>query len=251
MAINRTEAIVLKKQDFRETSLIAHFYTRDFGKVSGLLKGIRTEPTKFASSVEPFSFNEIIYYQKRNSALHLVSQCDVKENFAQLRQSLIKSAIASLMMELLGAVMGQEDKNVEVFDLALASLKELDKTYQPEKIMMIFKIKMLSLSGFQPHFESCLACGGRILDQAKFSLAQGGLLCSRCFGKDSKARSIFRGTTATLLHIQKNDFCVNLNLGMNPQIKKELEVILNSFINFHLEKELKSQRVLNDLAVPV
>ena len=89
------------------------------------------------------------------------------------------------------------------------------------------------------------------MDQAKFSLAQGGLLCSRCFGKDTKARSIFRGTTATLLHIQKNDFCVNLNLGMNPQIKKELEVILNSFINFHLEKELKSQRVLNELTVPV
>jgi recombinational DNA repair protein (RecF pathway) len=40
-------------------------------------------------------------------------------------------------------------------------------------------------------------------------------------------------------------------LGMNPQIKKELELILNAFLNFHLERELKSQRVLNKLAIAV
>ena len=34
---------------------------------------------------------------------------------------------------------------------------------------------------------------------------------------------------------------------MNPQIKKELNIILNAFLNFHLEKELKSQKVLNKL----
>jgi recombinational DNA repair protein (RecF pathway) len=38
---------------------------------------------------------------------------------------------------------------------------------------------------------------------------------------------------------------------MNPQIKRELETILNAFLNFHLEKELKSQKVLNKLAVAV
>jgi recombinational DNA repair protein (RecF pathway) len=65
------------------------------------------------------------------------------------------------------------------------------------------------------------------------------------------ARSIFRGTIASILHIEKNDFTANLKLGMNPQIKRELEIILNAFLNFHLEKELKSQKVLRNLAVTV
>ncbi len=34
---------------------------------------------------------------------------------------------------------------------------------------------------------------------------------------------------------------------MNPQIKKELDLILNSFLNFHIGKELKSQRVIAKL----
>jgi DNA repair protein RecO (recombination protein O) len=110
---------------------------------------------------------------------------------------------------------------------------------------------MLALSGFKPHFDSCVSCGGRILGQSKFSLLLGGLLCPQCFPKDLTSRIIFRGTVASILHIEKNDFKNNLNLGMNPQIKKELDIILNAFLNFHLEKELKSQKVITKLEAVV
>jgi len=249
MPIQRTDAIVLNKRDFRETSFIVNFYTRGFGKISGILKGIRTEPEKFASTLEPFSYNEVIFYQKRVSSLHLVSACDVKDNFNLIRRDISRVGMASIMVELVDAVMQAEDKNEEVFDLLLSCLKELESNYAPEKISTIFKIKMLSLSGFKPHFDSCVSCGDRILGQSKFSLALGGLLCSRCQNKDVRARSIFRGTIASILHIEKNDLRNNLNLGLNPQIKKELDLVLNAFLNFHLEKELKSQKVVNKLAV--
>ncbi len=247
MSIHKTEALVLNKWDFRETSLIVNFYTRDFGKMSGILKGIKKEPAKFASTLEPFSYNDIVFYKKINSALHLVSQCDRKANFDLVRQNIHKVGAASLMMELIDAVMPQEDKNEEVFDLALTCLKELEVNQNSEKIMTIFKIKMLAFSGFKPHFDSCVSCGARMSGHSKFSSALGGLLCCGCYPRDLKARSIFRGTVASILHIERNEFKNNLNLGMNPQIKKELDLILNSFLNFHLERELKSQKVLNKL----
>lgn len=231
--------------------MIADFYTRDFGKLSGLLKGIRTEPAKFASNLEPFSLNEIIFYRKRNSSLHLVTQADKRNNFDSIRQNVTKTGMSSLMMELLGAIMAQEDKNEDVFDLSLTCLSELQTTNNPDKVMTIFKIKMLALSGFKPHFDSCVSCGNKILGQSKFSLALGGLLCAGCYKKDQSSRSIFRGTVASILHIERNDIKTNLNLGMNPQIKRELELILNAFLNFHLERELKSQKVLNKLSVAV
>jgi len=245
--IQKTEVLVLQKWDFRETSLIVNFFSRDFGKMSGLLKGIRKEPAKFASTLEVFSHNDIIFYQKINSALHLVSQCDVKDNFTPIRQNISKIGVASLMMELIDEVMPAEDKNEEVFDLATTCLKELAINDNPEKIMTIFKIKMLAFSGFKPHFDSCVLCGSRINGHSKFSFSFGGLLCTSCYHKDLKSRTIFRGTVASILHIEKNDFRSNLNLGMNPQIKKELNIILNAFLTFHLEKELKSQKVIYKL----
>lgn len=251
MAIYKTEALVLGKRPFRETSFIASFYTRDFGKISGILKGIRSEPQKFASTLEPFSHNEIIFYQKTNSALHLVSACDVRDNFDRLRQNIFKVGLASIMMELVEVVMQAEDKNEDIFDLALSALKELEINTNPDKITTIFKIKLLALSGFKPHFDSCVSCGDKVLGHSKFSLMLGGLLCSRCYHKDLSARSIFRGTVASILHIEKNDLKNNLNLGLNPQIKRELGIVLNAFLNFHLEKELKSQKVLNKLEMAV
>jgi len=247
MPIHKTESLVLRKWDFRETSLIVNFYTRDFGKLSGILKGIKTEPAKFASTLEPFSHNDIVFYKKINSALHLVSQCDRRDNFDPIRQNIYKVGAASLMVELIDAVMPPEDKNEEVFDLALTALKELAVNENSEKIMTIFKIKMLALSGFKPYFDSCVSCGARISGHSKFSSILGGLLCEKCYPRDLKARTIFRGTVASVLHIERNEFRNNLNLGMNPQIKKELEIILNSFLNFHLEKELKSQKVINKI----
>ena len=247
MAINKTEAIVLKKRDFRETSLIAEFYTRDFGKITGLLKGIRQDPGKFASSVEPFSFNEIVYYEKRNSALHLVTQCDLRQDFYNLKKDLSKLGLCSIITEMVNEIMAPEDKNEAVFDLLTSTLKEIDTNNNPHKVTLLFKIKALALSGFKPHFDSCVSCGAKINGESKFSTSLGGLLCFKCLKKDSGARSIFRGTIATVLYIQKNDFKTNLNLGLNPQIKKELEIIVNAFLNFHLEKQLKSEQVLNKL----
>jgi len=248
MPIQKTEALTLKTFDFRETSLIVNFFTRDFGKISGLLKGIRTDPRKFASTLEPFSCNEIIFYQKKE-ALHLVSQCDLKENFTPLRSSIEKVTLASMIMELIDALMPVEDKNPEVFELALSCLNAMCTSYDVDKITTIFKIKILALSGFKPHFDSCIGCGSRILGDAKFSVELGGLLCSRCFKKDYKARSIFRGTTATILHIERNDITNNMRLGINPQINRELNGILRSFFNFHIEKKLKTQDVWDKLVV--
>ncbi len=247
MSIHKTEVLVLNKWDFRETSIIVNFYSRDFGKMSGILKGIRNEPAKFASTLEPFSHNEIVFYRKINSALHLVSQCDIRDGFGLIRQNISKIGVASLMMELIDEVMAPEDKNEEVFELAATCLKELAVNDNPDKIMTIFKIKMLAFSGFKPHFDSCVICGCRVSGHSKFSFVFGGLLCSSCYPKDLKSRTIFRGTVASILHIEKNDFRSNLNLGMNPQIKKELNIILNAFLTFHLEKELKSQKVINKL----
>lgn len=249
MSIDKASGLVLNKRDLRETSIIVDLYTKEFGKINGILKGIRTEPEKFASNLELFSLNEVIFYRKTHSSLHLVSAADKTDNFNGLRQNIERTATAGFMMELINSLMQLEDKNEEVFNLALSSLKELETNYNPEKIATIFKIKMLNLSGFKPHFDSCVCCMDKITGQSRFSLSLGGLLCPRCMPKDPAARSIFRGTIATVLHIERNTFTSSLNLGMNPQIKKELELILNSFLNFHLGRQLKSQKLINKLAV--
>lgn len=247
MPIHKTHGLVLSRRHFRETSLIANFFTLEFGKISGILKGIKADPHKFASTVETFSYNEVVFYKSREASLHLISHCDIRESFPGIRSNIEKITCASLMMELLDAVMAQEDKNEEIFSLALNSLKALETTHNPERILTVFKIKALALSGFKPCLDSCVSCANRIFGPSRFSLKLGGLLCEKCYTKDNCSRAIYRGTIASVLHIEKNPLKNSLNLGMNPQIKKELDLLLNSFLNFHLEKELNAQKVSHKL----
>lgn len=237
----------MKRKDLRETSLLAHFFTRDHGKIIGELKGIRKDPRKFASSVEIFSHNEIVFYPSRRSSIHLVSQCDILNDFFVLRKDIHRIAEAVFLMELIDAVMQLEDRNAQVFVLALETLNALCEAGNPDKIMTVCKIKALGLSGFKPHLDSCVACGGKMSSNIKFSMELGGLLCSRCFGKDRNARPIFRGTVATIAHIDKNDFASGIRLGVSPAIKRELDLVIDSFLDFHLGRELRSQETLRKL----
>src|ERR1043166_3937771 len=136
--IAKTEGIVLKSFDFRETSRIATFLTRDFGKVKGVLKGIRKDPRKFSSSVDRFSVNDIVYYQYRNSDIHLVSQCDMKVFFNGLRQDLKRMTAASYASELLDALVVSEEENASIYELMQNYLQSLQTVQDVNKLVHIF-----------------------------------------------------------------------------------------------------------------
>src|ERR1019366_9989916 len=133
--IVKTEGIVLKSFDFRETSRIAAFFTRDFGKVKGVLKGIRKDPKKFGSSIAQFSLNDIVYYQYRNSDLHLVSHCDMKDYYSGLRQDLERMTAASYASELIDTLMPAEEQSGQIYSLMRAFLHSLQSTEDVPKLV--------------------------------------------------------------------------------------------------------------------
>ena len=242
--IHKTEAIVLKSIDFRETSRITTFFTHQYGKVKGVLKGIRKDPKKFGSNVDRFSINDIVYYQYRNSDLHLISHCDLKAFFFPIRQDLKRTMAASYILELVNAIMPTEEANRAVYELMMNYLNELQSAKDISKLVHIFQIKTLTLAGFRPHLDSCLLCKEKIHSQARFSLSKGGLLCIKCQIQDLTATPISGGSVASIIHIEKSPWEGCLRLGLSESIKRELKYILNNFLVFHLERQLKTQRYL-------
>ncbi len=246
MPIYKTEAIIVNTQNFRQTSLIVNFYTKDFGKVSGLLKGARQEPLKFNSNIDRLSLNEIIFYKNSRSSLHLVSQCDLKRDFRLIKNNLEKIKMAFSLIDLLNDLTIEEDGNEQIFNLTFSCLEQLENNCDLDKILILFKIKLLDFCGFKPHLDSCVSCNNKIISQAKFSLKLGGLLCESCINKDITARVVYRGTVASILYIEKNNFSDVLRLGMNHAIKRELIQVLDAFLEFHSDRKLS-----NGIHIPV
>ena len=244
MAILKSDAIVLKSFDFRETSRIATFFTKDYGRVSGILKGIRKDPKKFGSSLERFSVNHIVYYQYRNSDLHLISQCDMRDYFFPIRQDLKKSIAAQYVMELVNLIMPSEEKNTDVYQLILDFLSGLEKTDDVNTLVHFFQIKILLISGFKPHLDTCLQCHKKIAGKARFSLKDGGLMCMDCPVRDTAVHVISQGTVASILFSERNDWAKCSVLKLTDATKQELKYVLNNFLVFHLGRKIKSAKYL-------
>ena len=241
-----TPAFVLKSYDLRETSKIAVFFTRDFGKVKGVLKGIRTDPRKFSSSLQLLSLNHIIFYKKRTSEIHLVSQCDLIDDFALNRGDLKAFGFSSFVSELVDLVMPLEDMHKDVFSLIFDFLNSL-KTDTKQDTRPIFEIKILALSGFKPHFDSCVICDAKLSTKGFFSHAKGGLLCSKCLFHDVRAEQILAGTIASILYIENSPWQKCLRLSMLTPVRRQLDNILNCFIQYHLGRALKTAPLVHQL----
>lgn len=242
--ILKTEAIVLRSFDYRETSRIATFFSKDYGKVSGILKGIRKDQRKFCSTVDKFTVNDIVYYQYRNSDLHLISQCDLRQFFLPVRQDLKKTMAASYMLELIYLIMPAEEPNQKIYELMLDFLKSLETATDINKLVYIFQIKMLLHSGFRPHLDTCLKCRKKIHDQARFSLKDGGLICGNCEISDTTATFITQGTVASILHVEKSTWEETMRLSFPAPIQKELKYVLNNFLVYHLGRKIKSEKYI-------
>lgn len=239
-----TEAIVLKSFDLRETSRITTFFTKSHGKVKGVLKGIRKDPRKFGSSVDKFSVNDVVYYQYSRSDLHLISQCDLKQFFFNIRQDYKRNMAANYCLELVDVVMPPEQKNSKVYSLMINFFEALETIKDIDKLIHIFQVKILLLSGFSPHLDSCVKCGRKIKGKARFSLIAGGLICPECPTSQVSFMIISKGTIASILHIEQSSWESVLRLGLTKAVKKELKYILNNFLVHHLERRLKTAKYL-------
>ena len=242
--ILKTEGIVLKTFDFRETSRIATFFTKDHGKVKGVLKGIRKDPRKFGSHLDKFSVNDIVYYQYRRSDLHLISQCDLKQYFFALRGDYRRNMAAQYALELIDVIMPAEEPCRKIYQLMLDYLGALETARDIDKLVHVFQVKILLLSGFRPHLDACVKCGEKVEGKAYFSLRSGGLVCAQCPSAETVLTPISKGTIASVLHIEGAPWEKSLRLGLTPTVKRELRYILNKFLVYHLERKIKTAAYL-------
>ncbi len=243
--IPKTEAIVLKSFDYRETSRIVTFYTRECGKISGVMKGIRKDPRKFGSNVEKYSVNDLVYYHYSRSDLHLISHCDMKQYFFSIRDHYKKNMAANYILELVDKLMAPEQVNENVYRLMMRFLNQLQTEEDVDKLIYIFQIKVLRFAGFSPYLDSCVCCDRKVHGRARFSVTSGGLICADCPHEDTSYLGISPGTVSTILHIGAGSWTSCLRLGITAPVRKELKYILNNFLVFHLDRRIRSAKFIS------
>ncbi len=246
MAILHTEAIVLKKRDYSETSLLVDFFTRDAGKIKTIIKGARRNKNNIVGDLALFSHNHIVYYESRHVDLNKLTQSQLMDRFDGVREDITRIAIATYFIELIDNLSTIQDPNPKLFDALLWSLKSLSRSEHSCVISTIFQVKLLLLSGIMPNLKSCCTCKVPVSKEPFFSLLLGGAVCSRCADNEPSAIKVSERALAIIKSIAEfPSYGEDMIFGISQEIQEELNEILQSIFNLHLDKRLKSLEFLN------
>lgn len=247
--IQQTEAILLKRQDLRETSLFLTFYTKGFGKIYGVMKGARGSKGQYSASPQLFSLNEIVFYERRARDVFTVSQCELKEFFAELRESLEKTSYASYFIELVNMLSQAGEKNEKMFELLEGSLRLLCGSSSAKRVARIFEIKLLAILGLAPHLKDCICCGAPAIKKAMFSLKNGGVICEACASKEKDGFPISTGTINFMEHINRSEWPMVMRIKVSRDVGHQLEGLLKAFLNYHLHLRPKTLEFMRKVFV--
>ena len=212
MPLYTADALILRTYKLGEADRIVVFLTRDRGKKRGVAKGARRPRSRFTGALEPLTETRVAYFETERREL-------VGLNYAEtVRSPLTLPAGDALdyvgyFAELLDEWAQEADADERLYRLGASMLEALAVGAPVEPLARYFEYWLLRLQGVYP--------------ESRGTLSEGALT----FLAVSRGIAPHRAA--------------DLPAGRN--VLKELEGVHRTLISMHLEKSLKSDRVLRDL----
>jgi DNA repair protein RecO (recombination protein O) len=245
MAIIKSEAIVLKTDNYRYTSKLVTFFSNEFGKIKCIAKGVRDVKSKYGSVLMPFSHLNIIFYYKENKTLHLLSNAEHINLHNKLINDFDKLQVGFKSLELINITSDTQHQNQNIFKLLdsfLVCLNDAKSNY--DEIFIYFETCLLNSLGYQIDFNSF----NLLKDNKKQNYTY--TYNSHLSGENRQFSSKHILTIQSIELLDNlNNWNFNKNFDFNIS-KRELTDIRNFFDEYFLIhlgnfEKLKTNRVIN------
>jgi len=236
----RVHAIVLRHADWGEADRLVTLYTREQGKLRAVAKGARKITSRKAGHLEPFTHVKL--QLARGRSLFIVTQADTVEAYLPLRETLVMTGTASYVVELLDRfVYEEEGANPTLFRLLAETLKRLVDGEDLWLAVRYYEMRLLDFLGFRPQLFECANCGRGIKAEDQFfSFLLGGVICPRCGRGLPNLTSITVDALKYLRHFQRSSYAESKQARPTPDVRDEVETLMQGYFTYLLERELNS-----------
>jgi DNA repair protein RecO (recombination protein O) len=237
--VQHAEAIVLRHNDWGEADRLLWLFTLEFGKVRAVAKGVRKPRSRKAGHLEPFMRVQMLLARGRD--LPLITQVDTLDAFLPLRDDLAGATYASYVIELLDRFTYEEGENRLLYRLLADTLARLCRHFERDLVLRYYEMRLLDLVGFRPQLFQCMSCQAEIQPEDQYFSAQlGGAVCRRCGAQMSGAQPVSMTALKYLRHFQRSSFVDAARARLSPSIHRELEVVMQHYLTYLLERGLNT-----------
>jgi len=181
----KTQAVVLRSLRFAEADRVLHLYTLDQGRIGAIAKGVRKTKSRFGARLEPLSHVEIMLH-RGSGELQTVTGVELLRSHHATREDTYRLGVGLVGAEAMLRLFGEPEANARAFE-ALTRFLDLTDELAPQParrpahdgLGLAFQLKLLWLSGYLPHLESCAECGATDT-LVGYSPQAGGAVCRTC-----------------------------------------------------------------------
>jgi DNA repair protein RecO (recombination protein O) len=242
----QTQAIIIKQTKLGEVDKIVTFYSPEFGKLGAIAKGACRPGSKLGGNVEPLTYSLIMLARGRN--LDIITQSQTIDGFLALKSDLWRTSCGLYLLDLIDSFTVENSENRPLFDLLLASLHRLCQAGSSEIVLRYFELHLLHCLGYRPELRHCVGCNSPLKPVVNFfSPSQGGILCPYCSQKEPMARPLAAETLKVLRLWQSCDYATARRIRLKSGLSAELEQVLQEYIKYLLQREVKSMAWLQEL----
>lgn len=142
-AVYLQPAFILQHRLYRESSLLLDVFSRDYGIIPILAKGVRKEKSKLAGVLLPFTLLRISYLDKYE--LKTLTEAEFVCNYPLQRLGLYCGFYVN---ELLQMFLHKHDPHPELFQYYQACLTDLLANLSIEQTLRYFELSVLAESGY-------------------------------------------------------------------------------------------------------
>lgn len=235
MALEKTEALVLRAIKFGETSRILTFLTRDFGQVKAIGKGVRAARPRFGGALEPFSRLELVVYLKEGRDLQIIGQADLVEACLPLSDDVRRYAFACAVAEFLALVTGGGhgvESPAPLFEEAVTAFSLL-AVAPPDTLPYLLRglqLRAALLLGHEPELAACVVCAGARGEPTGLAPSAGGVICPACARETPGVMPLSPGARAVLRGYRDNPLTLAVRQRLEPPIRAEVGRAMEAFM---------------------
>jgi DNA repair protein RecO (recombination protein O) len=242
----RTEGVVLRHMNLGEADRLLTIYTREYGKLRQIAKGVRRPQSKKAGHLDLFARVSIL--AARGRELDVITQVEALDAYTGLRNDLDLIGRAAYTIELVDQFTVDGESNTELYGLLTRTLERLSSGLDRCSVQRHFEMRLLDQVGYRPELFRCSRCGVEIRPEDQFfSYEAGGVICPRCGPDEQQKRSISLAALKVLRHYQRSTFEHAAKASIRPGVHKELDRLMEGFFNYLLERRLNSPGFLRRL----
>jgi DNA repair protein RecO (recombination protein O) len=179
--IIKTDAVVLSKMNYGDTSMIASIFTEDLGRISVIVKGARSPKSKYGRIVDLINHLSVVLYKKDTRDIQLLSGADIIDHYPEIKNDLNKLKYAYSITELIKSLLAEHEINKRIFKGIVKILTRLNSGEEPSEVTFgRFFIFFLKEIGYELQTEFCVICGKKDLTEDCFYNFDKGLICAEC-----------------------------------------------------------------------